>query len=505
MPKGSKVPLVKGGKQDVVVSQPRASLADLRAQGIEAETDLGNANRFVELSADRLRYVPRWEAWVFYEGGRWQRDDSRGTHARRAAMQVVKTLRREANNADAREWAKKSQAEARIHAMVSLAAADPRLELLHTAFDTNHYLLNVQNGTLDLETGKLRPHSKDDFITKISPATFDPKARSKRWLDALATSLPDPVVRDYVQRFLGYCLTGDVGERVVVMFVGKGRNGKSLIARVVQELMGPYATTLASTVLMASEKEQHPTEVADLFGARLAVMSEIKRGRSIDEEKFKRLSGNDELKARRMREDFWAFNPTHKSLFLVNHRPHVGRDPAVWDRVSIVEFNVRIPDSKVDPKLLQKLRVEEAGVLAWLVAGYRAYKKWGLSPPSVVKAATAEYQASEDRLKEFFDDECEYGQTLSAPTAAIVKRVTKWCLTRNVRPPSQAELSERLRDANCNAEKVPLDGDGHNMVRGWRGIGLLPEVRPGVVRKPSKRTPSMQSASGKVVPIRPPS
>jgi putative DNA primase/helicase len=492
---------VKGKPLPGVGVSPKASLSDLRTQGIEVDTDLGNANRFVELCAETLRYVPLWEAWVYYEGGYWHRDNTKGTHARRAALAVAKTLRREARTADERAWAKRSQAEARIQAMIKLASADPRIELLHTAFDRNHFLLNVQNGTLDLETGKLRPHAKEDFITKISRATFNPKAASKRWAAALQTSLPDPVVRDYVQRFLGYCLTGDVGERIVVMFVGKGRNGKSLIARVVQELMGPYATTLASTVLMSSDKEQHPTEVADLFGARLAVMSEIKRGRAIDEEKFKRLSGNDELKARRMREDFWAFSPTHKSLFLVNHRPHVGRDPAVWDRVAIVEFNVRIPDGKVDPKLLQKLRAEETGILAWLVEGYRKYKRVGLTPPKAVQAATAEYQASEDRLKEFFDDECAFDVGQTATTANIVKRIVKWCLAQNVRPPSKNELAERLRDLNCISGKVPLDGDTHNLARGWRGIGLLPEAPrprsgakviklPDTVRDPSRSRPN---------------
>ena len=435
---------------------------------LEATTDLGNADRFVGLYRDTLRYVPKWESWVFYENGHWQRDDSKGTHARRAAQRVAKILRGEPGlSASLKKWAIKSQAEPRIRAMVSLAAADKRLELLHTSLDKNHYLFNVQNGTFDLETGKLRPHNREDYLTKVSRAAYDPKKRSKRWQDVLQTSLPDPIVREYVQRFLGYCLTGDVGERIVVMFVGKGRNGKSLIARVIQELMGPYATTLASTVLMSTDKEQHPTEIADLFGARLAVMSEIKRGRSIDEEKFKRLSGNDELRARRMREDFWAFAPTHKSLFLVNHRPHIGRDPAVWDRVSIVEFNVRIADDKVDPKLLQKLRVEETGILTWLVEGYQKYKKVGLKPPEVVKAATAEYQASEDRLKEFFEDEVELRPDGSASTADIVKRITKWCLSRNVRPPGSSELPERLRDLNCLPAKV-----GKTSARGWKGIAL---------------------------------
>lgn len=470
----------KGGKAAAV---PPSSLREPTVlisfkDGLEAETDLGNAHRFIERNKETLRYVTDWESWVYYEDGCWHRDP-KGVRAKRAAQATARVLKKEARNYEAKQWAIRSQAAPRIQAMVNLAADDERLELSHDVFDKKPLLLNVKNGTLNLETGKLQPHSKDDYLTKIAPVDFDAKARSKKWESALRTSLPEFSDRDFVQRFLGYCLSGDVGERIVVMWVGSGRNGKSLLARAIQELMGPYATTLASTVLMANDgAEQHPTEIADLFGTRLAIMSELRRGRAIDDEKFKRLSGNDTLKARRMREDFWSFQPTHKSLFLINHKPRVGRDQAVWDRIVVVDFKVRIPDSKVDVKLLDKLKREETGILTWLVEGYAKYKKKGLKPPATIVKATAEYQASEDRLKEFFEDECSFEEDAEIVTSHLTKAVTKWALGRNIRPPSPNEMAERLKEKGCAATRI-----GHEALRGWRGICL-------------KKPASLISASG---------
>lgn len=462
---------------------------------LEKGTDLANAERFVELNEDTLRYVPSWECWVYYEDGCWHRDDSRATRAKRQAQWVARVIRGEAENEAARKWGKQSQSSARIRAMVELAASNTRLVVSHTIFDQKPMLLNLQNGTFDLETGKLREHSKEDYLTVIAPVSFEKGKVSSRWNNALKTSLPDPEARDFVQRFFGYCLSGESSERIVVMFIGAGRNGKSLIARTVQDLLGPYATTMASTVLMATDREQHPTEVAALYGKRLAVMSEIKRGRSVDDDKFKRLAGNDILTARRMREDPWEFKASHKSLLLVNHKPHLGRDQAVWDRVVIVDFKVRI--EKVDVKLLDKIKLEEAGVLNWLIEGYRKYKIKKLQPPTKIQEATKEYQASEDRLKEFFDFECEFGrdekddQKFATATSAIVKRLTKWCEARGVRPAGPNELADRLKEKGC----VPGKIGGHDRVRGWVGIRILDEV--------GKLTPQASADTGKK-PSKPP-
>jgi len=461
---------------------------------LEKYTDLANAERFVELNEDTLRYVPSWEYWVYYEDGCWHRDDSRATRAKRQAQWVARVIRGEAVTEEARKWGKQSQSSARIRAMVELAASNARLVVSHTIFDQKPHLLNLQNGTFDLETGKLREHSKEDYLTVIAPVRFEKGAASKKWDGALKTSLPEPEARDFVQRFFGYCLSGESSERIVVMFIGSGRNGKSLIARTVQDLLGPYATTMASTVLMATDREQHPTEVAALYGKRLAVMSEIKRGRSVDDDKFKRLAGNDILTARRMREDPWEFKASHKSLLLVNHKPHLGRDQAVWDRVVIVDFRVRIEN--VDVKLLDKLKLEEAGILNWLIEGYRKYKIKKLQPPKKIQEATAQYQASEDRLKEFFDFECEFkrdpdpeeDQKLATATSLIVKRLAKWCEARGVRAPGPNELADRLKEKNC----VPGKIGGHDRVRGWIGIQLLDELgklTPQASEKPAENPP----------------
>lgn len=449
---------------------------------VARDSDVANAEKLVTWHGAKLAYIPRWNCWYYFDGSRWRRDDS-GVYVKRAAISTVKQLFREAQKElatckpdeaekieAAREslaWAIRSQSTPRIMAMVELVPADARICMSYEKLDANPQLLVCKNGTVDLLTGELRKSSHIDYMTKIAPANYRPSGIAPLWESFLETVLPDVQVRGFLQRFVGYSLTGDVGERLFVVLYGGGRNGKSVFLRVVQEVLGDYAVTAPNTLLMRRKGEAHPTEVATLHGARLAVTSELRKGHVFDEEAVKRLTGNDKLTTRKMREDFWDFTPTHKLMLACNHRPRVAdTTDSFWDRFALVPFTQRIESSHVNPRLVAELLKERDGVLAWALEGLRQYRQDGLGRPDAVRAATDAYREQEDQLAAFFSERVALDHTATTPAADLLKAITTWCSERKLYAPRPQELAERLKDSGCvsvNSSKG----------RSWKGIKLI--------------------------------
>jgi putative DNA primase/helicase len=280
-------------------------------------------------------------------------------------------------------WALKSEAAPRLNAMVELARSEPGIPVLPEQLDKNPWLFNCPNGTLELDTGRLREHRREDYITKLCPTPYDPRATCPTWerlLESVFPSddgAPDRELITFVQRLLGRCLSGDVSEQILAIFWGVGANGKTTLLNGVLETVGTdYTMKAAPNLLMSSKSERHPTERADLFGMRLVVVSETPEDRHLNEAFVKDLTGRERIRARRMREDFWEFDPTHKVILQTNHRPVIrGTDEGIWRRLRLVPFEVRFwdPDEPragkdVDPRLMQdkrlpdKLRAEYPGI-----------------------------------------------------------------------------------------------------------------------------------------------
>lgn len=440
-----------------------------------ATTDVGNAERLVFSAGEDFRYIPAWGEYIVWSGRHWERDIG-GVRMLRHAKEALGVIKRQASEAaDEKKkknffkWYHQSQARSRLEAMVALARAETGVVASHAELDRKPWLLNVKNGTLDLKTGKLSPHAQNDMLTRTAPVKFDARAKAPRWDRFLKTVLPDPAVRRFVQKFIGYALTGQVTERMFVVFFGGGRNGKSVFLRVIQTMLGPYAASAAPGLLMSKETEGHPTEIADLFGIRLAIASEVKKGRTFDEEQVKRLTGNDQLKARRMREDYWEFEPTHKLMLAANHKPKV-RDASdsFWDRIALIPFSVRIKDKDIDRDLLTKLQAELPGVLAWAVAGCALWRKEGLPIPEAVAAATKEYREGEDKVGRYLNERCVFGPRHVATNEELSKSIKRWCENNNVYIFSDKDLAERLLDRSCE-RRTNL---GEKKQRGWSGVAL---------------------------------
>ena len=339
-------------------------------------SDLGNAKRLVRLHGASIWYCHQWRKWLVWDGKRWAVDHT-GEISRRAKNTISKLWNEvgEAPDEGRRRMAKfalESESAQRLTAMVKLAESECGVPVTPDQLDRDPWLLNCQNGTLEVKTGRLRSHCRADNLTKVCPISYDSKAVSPLWLDILdRTFAGNAKMIAYVQRLCGVWLTGDVSEQVVPIFYGTGANGKSLILGAIQGVLGnDYSMKAAPDLLMAKRTDSHPTERADLFGKRLVCCIETDEGQRFNESLLKELSGGDKVRARRMREDFWEFDPTHKIVLAANHKPFVrGTDHGIWRRLRLVPFTVTIPDDEQDKQLPVKLVAEYAGILAWAVQG----------------------------------------------------------------------------------------------------------------------------------------
>lgn len=419
----------------------------------KALTDTGNAERLAEAHGQDLRFCHAWGKWLHWDGRRWKLDDS--GRLLRLSKVIARRIRIEAKAASDPEvadyiakWALASESRGKREAMVELTKCEEGIPVQHDALDLHPYLLNCMNGTLDLRTGKLRPHRREDCLTKLVPFAYEPTASCPLWLAFLERVIPDAEVRAFLQRAVGYSLTADVGEQVFFFFYGLGANGKSTFLLVMQQMLGSdFAIQAAPELLLARRDRGHPTDQADLFRVRLAVCTEIGAGRSLDEVMVKQLTGGDLIRARRMREDFWQFPPTHHIWIAANHKPVVhGTDEAIWRRILLVPFDVTIPKAERDPKLVEKLTAEIPGILAWAVQGCTQWRKKGLQPPDVVRLATKAYQEEMDIVGGFFDESCARRIGSSTSATELYKAYVAWATAIGEEPIKQKAFGHRLSE-----------------------------------------------------------
>jgi putative DNA primase/helicase len=391
-------------------------------------TDLGNGRRFARAYGAQARFCHTWGKWLFWDGTRWRIDD-RG-RAQALAKQSVLELYRGAqaqidavvqNPADAADrahlnkvkatldWALKSQSAPRINALLELARSEPGIPVLPDDLDRGPWLLNCRNGTLDLQKQTLRPPDPADYLTKLCPVDFNADAICPTWERFLAEIFNGAQsLIAYLQRLAGYWLTGLTTEHALPVLWGNGANGKSTLINALFDVLGPdYSGKASRDLLVVGRGDKHPTALAWLHGKRFVAALETGEGARLDEVLIKELTGGDLVTARRMREDFWTFQPTHKIALATNHKPQVrGQDHAIWRRLRLIPFTVCFMEDKQDKLLGQKLRAESAGILTWMVQGCALWQQHGLQDPPEVLAATKDYQAEQDLLGAFLAERC---------------------------------------------------------------------------------------------------
>jgi putative DNA primase/helicase len=364
------------------------------------------------------------------------------------------------------EWVPRIQPD---KAMIRLAQSQPGIAMRPDELDRDPWLLNCLNGTLDLRSSAVRRHRREDLLTNICPVAYDRTAECPQWRQFLRDIMDgNEALITYLQRAVGYSLTGSVEEQCLFFLYGSGQNGKSTFLGVILALLAAYAMQTIPELLMVRSHEQHPTERADLFGKRFVATIEVESGKYLAEALVKQLTGGDRIRARRMREDFWEFEPTHKIWLAANHKPLVrGRDYAIWRRIRLIPFTVKIDDNKKDPKLLDKLKAELPGILAWAVQGCLDWQQQGLAEPQEVIDATKNYQDEMDVIGQFLNECCFLkpgSQEIKANSTDLYKAFLKWSGELTM---TQKAFSSALQELGYTKK---VGGDGRMY---WQGIGLV--------------------------------
>ncbi|MCW7947299.1 DNA primase [Streptomyces hygroscopicus] len=444
-------------------------------------TDRGNAKLFVKLYANDYRHVPGI-GWYRWDTTRWQIDEddtvlwAAGDLAENIAAHDPRGV---FTTTALQSHRRRALSTTGINAMLTQAKSAPGMVLNAALLDADPYALCTPDGIVDLRTGLVKiPDPNKDFhsrSTTVGPQ-HTPTPRWERFLtDTFGNDTEGREMIAYLQLLLGYSVTGDVGGQVLPFLFGSGKNGKSVLLDVLMKLLGDYADAAPPGFLMARPYEGHPTDLAELHGRRVIVCSEVKPGDKFDEARVKLLTGGDRIKARRMRQDFFSFQPTHKLWLLGNHRPEVGTGGfAFWRRMRLIPFERVVPDDRKIDNLADILVTEEGpGILGWLIDGARRYLVGDrdLTGPERVCIATTAYAETEDHTGRFYDECCTLAPDLRAEQTALYAAYKAWCQNEGAPAMSSRAFATRTRELVGLAS--PKEMILSNQRKHYPGIGLL--------------------------------
>jgi putative DNA primase/helicase len=456
-----------GPVTDLSSTAPRVVVTDLH-------TDLGNARRFVSRHGKNIHFIPEWNKWIVWTGSQWDIDNDGAIM--RLAKDTVESIYSEAlgiqNDEDRtalRKHALKSQAEPRLKAMVSLAESEAAVVLPANKLDADPWILGVQNGVVELKTGNFRLARRDDFITKRANVAIDPKAQCPGWLQFLDTVTDGDIsLQSYIQRVVGYVLTGSVREEVMFVLHGTGNNGKSTFRETVHSLLGDYALAADAGLLIERKTPGGATpELARLRGRRLVSINETSENDHLNEARVKFITSQDKITARNLYQGFFDFDPSHKTFLTTNHKPIIrGTDIGIWRRIHLLPFTVAIPTEKVEKDFRERrLMPELSGILNWALMGLAAYLKEGLNPPGPVTASTENYRHDMDVVGQWIAERCEVDPKASFPTGDAYFNYKGWAEDEVGWALKKLTFRRHLSDRGFAAEKGT---HGQRMIVGLR-------------------------------------
>lgn len=425
-------------------------------------TDFGNAARFYRQHGDRTRYVYERKMFYSFDGRIWRDNQS---IVERRAKATVKSIFREVEQATNDDQKKRlfnhwmaSQKPERINGLLNTVRSEIVAEVAD--FDSHPDLFNCQNGTIELETGEIRPHDPGDLLTKITPVRHDPQAICPKWEKFLFEIFAgEMAVIEYLQRAVGYSLSGDVREQVFFLLYGTGSNGKSLLLTILRKLAGDYHShAQMSAFTTRPQNNGAPTEeIARLRGARLVTATETEESKRLSEGLIKQITGGDPVTACFKYERYFTFIPTFKLWIAANHKPKInGTDQGIWRRPQLIPFNVRFekdPEKAAqnnqpiaDLTLESKLIAELPGILNWALKGYRLWREQGLRPPKMVSAAIDAYRTEMDTLGSFLEEHCVENQNARVGTSELYKVYKEWAERSGEYIVSQTIFSQKIAE-----------------------------------------------------------
>lgn len=445
--------------------RPLRSAAELldRPELTFKRSDTGNGERFAARMREMVRYCVGEQRWYLWDGSRWALDTL--NKAYHLTQEIIKDLYEEAAALPTEErvrlerWAETSQAVGRRDAMLKVAASQPGMAIEPNFLDADPWLLAVRNGTIDLRTGMLRESLPEDLGTRRAEVVYDPRAKCPLWEKHLEfVCRGDRLLAAWLQRAAGYTLTGLTGEHAVLFLWGTGANGKSTFLDVLGALLGSYAVAGDENLLTSTSA--HPTQLADLRGARLIICDETDREKKLAEQRIKMMTGK-KIKARFMRQDFFEYTPRFKIWVSGNHKPEIrGNDEGIWRRMKLVPFTASMNE---DMKILdyEQILVEElSGILNWALTGLRDWAQLGqLGTPEAVRKATAEYREEEDKVLQWINDCCIQDEEAETDSGDLFASWSAWAIRNGFEPGNTTRFG---RDLNTKGFVL---ADGRKQVR----------------------------------------
>ncbi|MFP7447172.1 phage/plasmid primase, P4 family, partial [Bacillus infantis] len=386
-------------------------------------TELGNAERIAYEYGHVIKYVSEM-GWLIWDGKRWKLDTKK--EIERITAKVLRGLYKSEEESETK-WAR--MCERRNIRMNSIKDLMPLVPGEREDFDRHKYLFNVENGIVDLQTGKLLPHDRELGITKITNVAFDEKADCPEWKSFLEQIFQgDKELVEYMQRLIGYSLTGEITEQIMVFLIGGGSNGKSTFINTIKDLMGEYGKQAKSDTFIKKKETGANNDIARLVGSRFVSAIESEDGEQLSEAFVKQITGGEPVLARFLRQEYFEFIPEFKVFFTTNHKPVIkGVDEGIWRRIRLIPFNLQLPKEKRDKKLPEKLSLEMPGILNWAIEGCLKWQKSGLNDPAIVMKATGDYKEEMDILGPFIY-ECCFKQTNAQIEAKELYEVyANWC------------------------------------------------------------------------------
>jgi putative DNA primase/helicase len=414
------------------------------------------ADVFAEQQGEDWRFVKRWEKWFRWDGGGWLEDETG------EVFDVARGLCRAAaywpEAAALPPTGKRQLGQRRIAGNVrDMAGADRRIAATVDQWDVDPWLLGVPGGVFDLQNGKLIEAAREHYITKrtaIAPA----RGPHPLWDKVIARATgSDKTMAHYLSKWAGYMLTGDTREEAFLFVHGPGGSGKSTFVQAIRDCMGSYAKATRIETFMSQKHGEHPTEIADLAGARMVSAPETEEGSRWNEGRIKMLTGRDKVKARFMNRDYFEFDPVCKIMIFGNHRPRlhsVGEE--MKRRIHLVEFPDSIPQSERDGSLKLAIREEYPAILQWMIDGCIAWQQEGLGRPEAVSLATDDYLDSQDTLGAWIEECCERSEVSRCLVSGAYRSFEAWAKARGEYVPSVTVFSEKMQARGIEKRKVSV-------------------------------------------------
>lgn len=476
--------------------------------GLSSSTDVANARRFVLFYGNDVIHVPSigWHVW---DGRRWRRDDiGQVEHRTKGLAEVLRqdgeVIRRTLVFAEDREEeaailfdarqchrvAGTYEARRTLTNMLAMAETEPEIAVPTTALDADPWLLNVTNGTIDLRSGELRPHRREDYITKLAPVNYRPGAKFAPWdvfLDQVTGA--DPEFRGYLQRSMGYCATGLTGEEVMFFAFGPGGSGKSTFVKAVGSTLGDYADTADfESFVKKPGSGGIRNDIARLYGRRFVSSIEVDEGKELAQGLVKTLTGGDVVIARFLYKEFFDFEPTFKLVMVANDPPGVDADDSAWwRRIRVLPLDRVVPEGKRRPwikALLSSPELAGPAILDWIIQGALLWQEGGLGTAPAIESATGGYRASMDVVGTFIEEICVVGPDVWCPAATLYQAYSHWALANGELPVLTNNLFGRrltkkgFEPAKTGGQRVRLGLDISKWAKAVLDDGAGPPVLP---------------------------